>query len=94
MPAKLSVNVNKVATLRNSRGGHVPSVIESPKATIVPSAVGEFTSIAFSHQSDVVVVSKPALPSVPLTSPLPSDDRYEVTTAPVCWLGRTFAAGM
>ena len=29
MPAKLSVNVNKVATLRNSRGGQLPSVIEA-----------------------------------------------------------------
>ena len=26
---KLSVNVNKVATIRNSRGGHVPSVLEA-----------------------------------------------------------------
>lgn len=28
-PVRLSVNVNKVATLRNSRGGRVPSVIEA-----------------------------------------------------------------
>jgi pyridoxine 5-phosphate synthase len=26
---RLSVNVNKVATLRNSRGGHIPSVVEA-----------------------------------------------------------------
>jgi pyridoxine 5-phosphate synthase len=35
--ARLSVNVNKVATLRNSRGGHVPSV---PEAVAVCIAAG------------------------------------------------------
>jgi pyridoxine 5-phosphate synthase len=44
---KLSVNVNKVATIRNSRGGHVPSVTEavqvcldagSPGITVHPRA--------------------------------------------------------
>jgi len=34
MPAKLSVNVNKVATLRNSRGGEVPSVIEAVRVCV------------------------------------------------------------
>jgi pyridoxine 5-phosphate synthase len=29
MPAKLSVNINKIATLRNSRGGNNPDVIKS-----------------------------------------------------------------
>ena len=28
-PARLSVNINKVATLRNSRGGNVPDVLEA-----------------------------------------------------------------
>ena len=28
---KLSVNINKIATLRNSRGGHVPNVVEVAK---------------------------------------------------------------
>src|SRR5689334_11060707 len=28
MPAKLSVNINKVETLRNSRGGNTPDVIQ------------------------------------------------------------------
>lgn len=28
MPAKLSVNVNKIATLRNSRGGNVPNLLQ------------------------------------------------------------------
>jgi pyridoxine 5-phosphate synthase len=45
--AKLSVNVNKVATVRNSRGGHLPSVMEavrtclrvgSPGITVHPRA--------------------------------------------------------
>lgn len=29
MPAKLSININKIATLRNARGGNYPSVIEA-----------------------------------------------------------------
>src|SRR5438067_679213 len=28
MPAKLSVNINKIATLRNSRGGNTPDVLQ------------------------------------------------------------------
>jgi len=38
--AKLSVNVNKVATLRNSRGGHLPSVIEAVRVCIDAGAPG------------------------------------------------------
>ena len=37
---KLSVNVNKVATLRNSRGGRVPSVIEAVEVCIAAGAPG------------------------------------------------------
>jgi len=37
---KLSVNVNKVATVRNSRGGHVPSVTEAVRACIDAGAPG------------------------------------------------------
>jgi len=37
---KLSVNVNKIATLRNSRGGKYPSVIEFAKAAIHAGADG------------------------------------------------------
>ena len=37
---KLSVNVNKVATVRNSRGGHLPSVIEAVRACIDAGAPG------------------------------------------------------
>ena len=40
MPAKLSVNVNKVATLRNSRGGRVPSVLEAITACVAAGAPG------------------------------------------------------
>ena len=29
MPAKLSVNINKIATLRNSRGGNIPNVVKT-----------------------------------------------------------------
>jgi pyridoxine 5-phosphate synthase len=38
--AKLSVNVNKVATVRNSRGGTTPSVIEAVRVCIDAGAPG------------------------------------------------------
>ena len=38
--ARLSVNVNKVATLRNSRGGQVPSVIEAVRICLAAGAPG------------------------------------------------------
>jgi pyridoxine 5-phosphate synthase len=38
--AKLSVNVNKVATIRNSRGGRVPSPVEAAKVCIAAGAPG------------------------------------------------------
>jgi pyridoxine 5-phosphate synthase len=38
--AKLSVNVNKVATVRNSRGGRFPSVIEAVRACVDAGAPG------------------------------------------------------
>jgi pyridoxine 5-phosphate synthase len=37
---KLSVNVNKVATVRNSRGGQVPSVLEAVKVCIAAGSPG------------------------------------------------------
>ena len=37
---RLSVNVNKVATLRNSRRGHVPSVIEAVRTIVEAGAPG------------------------------------------------------
>jgi pyridoxine 5-phosphate synthase len=37
---KLSVNVNKVATIRNSRGGRIPSVIEAVRTCIDAGAPG------------------------------------------------------
>jgi pyridoxine 5-phosphate synthase len=38
--AKLSVNVNKVATIRNSRGGRVPSVIDAVRVCLDAGAPG------------------------------------------------------
>lgn len=38
--AKLSVNINKVATVRNSRGGRIPSVIEAVRTCIDAGAPG------------------------------------------------------
>jgi pyridoxine 5-phosphate synthase len=40
MAARLSVNVNKVATLRNSRGGEVPSVIAAVRTILAAGAPG------------------------------------------------------
>ena len=40
MSVKLSVNVNKVATVRNSRGGSIPSVIEAVRTCIDAGAPG------------------------------------------------------
>ena len=37
---KLSVNVNKVATLRNSRGGQSPSVLDATRACVAAGAPG------------------------------------------------------
>ncbi len=37
---RLSVNINKVATVRNSRGGTVPSVVDAAKACIAAGAPG------------------------------------------------------
>jgi pyridoxine 5-phosphate synthase len=37
---RLSVNVNKVATLRNSRGGHVPSVLDAVRVCIEAGSPG------------------------------------------------------
>src|SRR5215208_1653703 len=37
---RLSVNVNKVATLRNSRGGHLPSVLEATRVCLEAGAPG------------------------------------------------------
>src|SRR5262245_40343340 len=37
---RLSVNVNKVATLRNSRGGNVPAVIDAVRACVAAGAPG------------------------------------------------------
>ena len=40
MSTKLSVNVNKVATLRNSRGGHLPSVTDAVLVCVSAGAPG------------------------------------------------------
>jgi len=40
MSVRLSVNVNKVATLRNSRGGTVPSVLEAVRICVKAGAPG------------------------------------------------------
>ena len=39
-PIRLSINVNKVATLRNARGGSVPDVVAASRACITAGATG------------------------------------------------------
>jgi pyridoxine 5-phosphate synthase len=38
--ARLSVNVNKIATLRNSRGGNIPSVVDAARVCLEAEAPG------------------------------------------------------
>lgn len=38
--ARLSVNINKIATIRNSRGGHIPSVCDAAHVCIAAGAHG------------------------------------------------------
>lgn len=38
--ARMSVNINKVATLRNSRGGSTPSVVEAARVAVQAGAAG------------------------------------------------------
>jgi pyridoxine 5-phosphate synthase len=40
VPVRLSVNVNKIATLRNSRGGQIPSVIDAVRVAVRAGAPG------------------------------------------------------
>ena len=40
MAVRLSVNVNKVATLRNSRGGALPSVVDAVRVCVNAGAAG------------------------------------------------------
>ncbi|MBW2224220.1 MAG: pyridoxine 5'-phosphate synthase, partial [Deltaproteobacteria bacterium] len=46
--ARLSVNVNKVATLRNSRGGTVPNLVEAVQVCVDAGAPG----ITVHHRAD------------------------------------------
>jgi pyridoxine 5-phosphate synthase len=62
---KLSVNVNKVATIRNSRGGSVPSVIDAVRTCIAAGAPGitvhpraDARHITFSDVHDIVAELK------------------------------------
>jgi pyridoxine 5-phosphate synthase len=67
---KLSVNVNKIATVRNSRGGHVPSVIDavrvcveagSPGITVHPRADQRHITTADVHAVAAFLRGNPAI---------------------------------
>src|SRR3954471_2885159 len=59
---------------------------------MAPGEPDDSTSIDFSQNIEVVVRVYGVRVSSATTSPLPSADRYDVTTAPACWLGWTFAS--
>ena len=64
--ARLSVNVNKVATIRNSRGGSVPSVVEATRVCIASGSPGitvhpraDARHITFADVRDIAQVMGP-----------------------------------
>ena len=70
----------------------MPSVIESPNATIAPRAVSDNTSIDPSRYMDEVVTLKAV--SAPVERlPAPFGVRYDVVTAPVWAVSGTLAPG-
>ena len=69
-----------------SRVEHVPSVIESPNATIAPDADADRTSIDFSNGIVVMVAENGSAPSTAAWSPPFGVATYEVVIAPECWL--------
>ncbi len=72
----------------------VPSVIESPNATTERTDSSVSTSIDLSHIMFVVVSVNGVAVSFIVWSPELSALRYEVVTAPLCWLASTPAPGM
>ena len=67
----------------------VPSVMESPSATMVLVRPAVLTSIDFSQSIEVVLPVNGLPSSEPDLSPAPLSVRYEVTWALLCWLGCT-----
>src|SRR4029077_16303419 len=61
---------------------------------MAPEDEAEETSIAFNQSRDVVVAVNEVAASSAVRSAEPAGVMYEVTCAPLCWLGRTFASGM
>src|SRR3954464_6285917 len=68
--AKLSVNVNKIATVRNSRGGRIPSVIEAvgvcveagvPGITVHPRADARHITTADVHEISSFLKTHPGV---------------------------------
>jgi len=70
---RLSVNVNKIATVRNSRGGSVPSVVAAAKVCVAAGAHGitvhprpDARHITFADVHDLTTMLKPFRPKVEL----------------------------
>jgi pyridoxine 5-phosphate synthase len=68
---RLSVNVNKIATVRNSRGGSVPSVVAAAEVCVAAGAPGitvhprpDARHITFADVYDLSAMLKPSRPKV------------------------------
>ena len=68
---RLSVNINKVATVRNSRGGSVPSVVAAAEVCVAAGAHGitvhprpDARHITFTDVRDLTTMLKPFRPKV------------------------------
>jgi pyridoxine 5-phosphate synthase len=93
MGAKLSVNVNKVATLRNSRGGNIPDVCEAARAIIAAGAMG-ITVHPRADERHIKYADVPALAAVCRSSVRPVEYNIEGDPRPdlmdlVCELSPT-----
>ena len=72
---RLSVNVNKVATLRNSRGGHAPDVIEAVEVCLAAGVPGNRPGRGLSRDGFHL------LTAVPRIDGRPSGDGLAAATA-------------
>src|ERR1700748_3258578 len=76
---RLSVNVNKVATLRNSRGGALPSVVDAARVSVAAGAAG-ITVHPRADQRHITPIDVTALAS--FLAPRRADIEYNIEGDP------------
>ena len=81
MPARLSVNVNKIALLRNARAGQVPSVVELSRVALDAGAAG-ITVHPRPDQRHIRVADVEALAEL-LASPEYADREFNIEGNPL-----------